>query len=138
MLYDGVGAVYGYHATVGVALPFFVAVYTLSGVALPFSASVGGLVLRMVPVRYCPSDAASGDAFVGVGVEGISCALVVCSRHDPVWGALGAERFSCVLGVQEFLFGGGEVVVALGESFVEFAAHPGAVGVFKGLGESAV
>ena len=61
------GAVYGDHATVRVALPVFVAVYVLPGVALfPFAVD-GGLVLCVVPMRYCPSDAAAGNAFVGVG-----------------------------------------------------------------------
>ena len=52
--------------------------------------------------------------------------------------ALGAERFSCIRGVEEFVFGGGDVVVALRESFVECTAHPGAVCALEELGESVV
>ena len=67
VLYYGVGAVCGDHATVRVAFPIFVAVYALPGVALFSSAVVGALVLCVVPVRHRPPDAAAGDAFVGVG-----------------------------------------------------------------------
>ena len=79
------GAVYGDHAAVRVALPVLVAVDALPGVSLLLVAFGLVWILRVVPVGYCSTYSSAGNALVGRGVQRVACALVVCSGHYPVW-----------------------------------------------------
>ena len=80
MLDHCVGAVYGDHTAVRVALPVFVAVDAWPGVSLLLVAPGVVWILGVVPVRY-----GLAYALVGCSVECVACALVICSGHYPVW-----------------------------------------------------
>ena len=97
----------------GVALPVLVAVDILPGVSLFLVAPGVVWILGVVPVRYGSAYSTAGNALVGCSVECVACALVVCSRHYPMWW-LDCAYVGCGwLWEKEILFLVGEVVISL-------------------------